>query len=356
MKTERRHELQSNELADFLTDMGEKAKPYAKGLLGVVLAALVIVLAYIYLTQRAKSEDAQSWNEAWKAIDSRNDDDLRDVIKRYPNKPAALWSQLVLADDELSRGVAGLFAQRSAGRDLLTSAADDYRYVAEHSTLPLVREQALFGLGRAEESLNELAKAREAYESVAKSYPNGPYAKRAELRLAQLNRDSAKVFYDWFAAAELPTSPGKSGLFPGAFDESGSAEKNLPPLPPGFVLPDIDKSKTPPAVPKTDEKGTKPSDVKPDAGKAAEPSKPSQPKAGEPKSAEPKSTGDSKAPSDSKAATDSKSPAAGANDSKSPPPASEPAKPSATPASPPAVPPTSPAPAGGSPPKTESAK
>jgi hypothetical protein len=354
MKTERRHELQSNELADFLTDVGEKAKPYAKGLLGVALAALVILSAYFYLSQRAHSEDAQSWNDAWQAIDSRSDELLREVIKKYPNKPAALWSQLVLADDELSRGVAGLFAQRSAGRDLLTSAVDDYRYVAEHSTLPLVREQALYGLGRSEESLNELTKAREAYESVAKSYPNGPYAKRAEQRLAQLSRDSAKVFYDWFAGAELPTNVGKSGMFPGAFDDTGTAEKSLPPLPPGFVLPDIDKSKALPAAPKPDEKGAKAGDVKPDAGKGAEP-KSGEPKTGDAKPAESKGPGDSKASGDSKAGNATQAPTGKTDESKAPsattPPATTgPAKSSPAPA-PPIVPPSSPAPAAVSPEK-----
>lgn len=354
MKTERRHELQSNELADFLTDVGEKAKPYAKGLLGVALAALVILAAYFYLSQRARSEEAESWNEAWQAIDTRNDELLREVIKKYPNKPAALWSQLVLADDELSRGVTGLFSQRSAGRDLLSSAADDYKYVAEHSTLPLVREQALFGLGRAEESLNELGKARDAYESVAKSYPNGPYAKQAEQRLTQLNRDSAKVFYDWFAAAELPTNAGKSGLFPGAFDDTGPTEKSLPPLPPGFVLPDIDKSKTPPTAPSSNEQGAKPSDVKPDAGKTAEP-KATEPKSGETKSTELKTPSESKAASETKSGSDAKSPAANTNESKSPPPATESGKSIAVPA-PPVVPPISPVPSTDSPAKTGTAK
>ena len=35
MKTERRHELQTNTLAEILNEAGENAKPYAKGILGV---------------------------------------------------------------------------------------------------------------------------------------------------------------------------------------------------------------------------------------------------------------------------------------------------------------------------------
>jgi hypothetical protein len=274
MKTERRHELQSNQLAEFLTDAGEKAKPYAKGLLGVALAALVIVCAYLYLSRRAAAEEGASWDSAWQAISSRNEDDLRTVISKYPNKPAAIWSQLVLADIELGRGVAGLFAQKSAGRDLIRSAYEDYQHVAEHATHPLLREQAQFGMGRAQESLNQLDKAREAYEKVVKDFPSGPYAKRAQQRADELARDSTKVFYDWFAAAEPATSSsGKGGPFSNPFDESGSSDKSFPPLPPGLVLPDGDKSKAPPPEPKPDQSKAKTDEAKPGSNKA-EPSKP----------------------------------------------------------------------------------
>src|SRR5947209_19021817 len=111
MKTERRHELQANQLAEFLTDVSEKAKPYAKGLLGVALAALVIVCAYLYLSKRAAADEGASWDKAMQASASRNQEALRSVIKEYPNKPAAICSQLLLANIQLGQGIGGLFAQ-----------------------------------------------------------------------------------------------------------------------------------------------------------------------------------------------------------------------------------------------------
>ena len=298
MKTERRHELQANQLAEFLTDVSEKAKPYAKGLLGVALAALVVVCAYLYLSRRSAAEEGESWNEAWQAIGSRDDEGLRNVIKKYPDKPAAMWSQLVLADIELSRGVSSLFGQKSAGRDLIRSAFDDYQHVADHAMHPLLREQALFGMGRSQESLNQLEKAREAYERVVKDFPGGPYAKCAQQRMDALAHDTTKVFYDWFAAAEPVTSnSGKGSPFASPFDEPGAGEKSFPPLPPGLPLPDAGNSKTPPPEAKSEESKPKSTDeAKPGSSKSEPPksesksgdSKPPDVKAGETKSPEAK--------------------------------------------------------------------
>lgn len=261
MKTERRHELQHNELADFLTDVGEKAKPYAKAILGVALAALVILCAYLYLNKRAESEEALSWDEAWTAINSRSQGALREVIDKYPNKPAAHWSQLVLADIELSRGETSLFSRKAEGRDQLRSAFEDYQHVKENAVHPLLREQALYGMARAQESLGELGKARGFYEEIFKNYPTGPYAKRAEQRIKDLDRESTKAWYDWFAQAQpVAADFSKTNPFGDPFGDS-SGGKNLPPLPPGFVLPDLDKGKSPPPEPKPDTGKT-------DAGKA----------------------------------------------------------------------------------------
>jgi tetratricopeptide (TPR) repeat protein len=313
MKTERRHELQHNSLVDILADVGENAKPYAKGLLGVALAALVVVCAYLYLSKRAEAEEGASWDKTWQAIDRQDMEGLREVVKTYPNKPAAIWSQLVLADMELSSGVTKLFVQKSTGRDLIRTALDDYQNVAEHAVHPQEREHALFGIGRSQESLDQLSKAREAYEQLVKNYPSGPYEKRAQQRLDELARDSAKNWYDWFEATEPPTSNiGKGSPFASPLDEKGPTGPSLPPLPPGFEVPDVGKTKNPPPEPKPIE----PKTVEPNA-------KADESKGGEGKSSDAKS-GDAAKATDAKP-TDAKSEAKAADgkDDKS---KSEPAK------------------------------
>ena len=261
MKTERRHELQSNQLADFLTDVGEKTKPYATMVLGLVLAALVIVCVYIYLSRSAAAEEGASWEQAMQAASSGDTEALRGVITNYPNKPAAMWSQLILADRELNDGVNRLFTQKSAGRDLIRTAADDYQNVAERAVQPMLIEHALYGLGRSQESLDQLPKAREAYDRLLKDYPSGAYAERARRRIEELDRDSTKEWYDWFAKTEPTPANLSKGGFTNPFDEKGPS---LGPLPPGFDVPDMPKSTTPPPEPKPDD-----SKAKSDSSKAA---------------------------------------------------------------------------------------
>ncbi len=257
MKTERRHELQANQLAEFLTDVGEKTKPYATMILGLALAALVIVCVYLYLSKSAAAEEGLSWEQAMQAASAGDKEGLRSIVATYPNKPAAMWSQLILADRELNDGVDRLFTQKSAGRDLIRTAAEDYQNVAERAVQPMLIEHALYGLGRSEESLDQLSKAREAYERLVKDYPSGAYADRARRRIEELDRDSTKEWYDWFAKTEPTPDLGKGISNP--FDEKRSS---LPPLPPGFDVPDVPKAKTPPPEPKPDDSKAKSDDAK----------------------------------------------------------------------------------------------
>ncbi len=54
MKAERRHELQHNELADWLAATAERLRPYSRAILGVTIAAVVLLLAYYLITSRRK--------------------------------------------------------------------------------------------------------------------------------------------------------------------------------------------------------------------------------------------------------------------------------------------------------------
>jgi tetratricopeptide (TPR) repeat protein len=295
MKTERRHELHSNWLADFLDDFSENVRPYSNVILGLTIAVLVVLGTYFYLSKRAQADEADSWDKTWHALSRDNFqamiEDLRATSEAYRDKPAGMWSQLVLADVELDNGVTTLFLEKSVGNNQIHSALESYQSVAERATQPLLREHALYGVGRSQESLDQLDKAREAYEQLLKDYPQGPYAARAKQRVDRLARDSSKSFYDWFETTE--PAPNVFGKGSGA---SGGTNPSVPglTLPPEFSLPDIGSAKTPPGEPKPDQPKSKPEEpksdgVKPDTGKsgAAKPdaAKPETPKADSPKAA-----------------------------------------------------------------------
>jgi Tetratricopeptide repeat len=321
MKSERRHELQHNALEDYVVKFGQRVQPYVKAITGGILAVIVLIGTYFYLNHRADAERANAWDRTFQAIYSGDSKELRSVVDAYPNTPAALWAQLELADRELAEGVAALFTEKSLGKNDIRTALDDYEAVQLSATDSLMQQHALYGIGRAQESLGQLDKAKEAYKRLMDSYAEGPYYARAKQELENLDRDSTKSFYDWFANVEPAPRTSPSG---------GTSPFESLPLPADLKMPGTTGSKTPPPAPKPDEgpakaplssttapkstdtkpadskpadtksSDTKPADSKPADAKPAD-AKPTDTKAADAKSTEPPKSADAK-PADTKPA------------------------------------------------------
>jgi len=317
MKTERRHELHTNWLADRLGEAAETSKPYAKGVVGVLVATVVLIAAYEYLSWRSTAESVAGWNDVWSALENRSQseqmDALRKVVDNYPSTPAGIWAQLRLADDDLELGVRMLVEERSVGMNHLHSALKDYQSVEQKTTDPLIRQRALFGVARAQESLDQLDAARKAYEALAKDYPDGSYAPRAKERLDDLGRRSTQEFYDWLKTAESPSRVfGKGTQTPGS-EKSGMSEEELDKLISGSKSPGAKTSSVPPPEPKPDNgkatpDGTKSGQKKPDDAKQGG-TKSGDAKSGDAKSSDSKSSGTKSDPAKSeKADTSAKKP------------------------------------------------
>lgn len=226
MKTERRHELATNVLADWLGEKIETLKPYSTAISATVLAVAVAIFAYVYWSQKNQARQAQGWESFFKALDERGredaDESLLNVADEYANSPAGNWSRLSLADAQLAKGVDQLFNDRAASKQTLDDAVESYRAVLEDAPddSPLA-ERATFGLAEAYESKNDLDKAREQYRALVDRWPDGAFTALAQERLNDLDQKGTKDFYDWFAKQspkpKSPQGPGKPGEKP-AFD------------------------------------------------------------------------------------------------------------------------------------------
>src|SRR5688572_8769214 len=110
MKTERRHELQTNQLADWIGHQVDHVKPHGKTVLAAgILGAAVIVAAIVLLKDR-ESAHTTAWTDFQVAAVTRDPAHLGDVAKQNSGSEVALWAKQAQADIELDRGVMALYS------------------------------------------------------------------------------------------------------------------------------------------------------------------------------------------------------------------------------------------------------
>ena len=67
MKAERRHELQTNALADWLAKTIQKVQPHANTILIGALLVIVAIVAVVMLSGRSSGRSDGAWNEYFQA-------------------------------------------------------------------------------------------------------------------------------------------------------------------------------------------------------------------------------------------------------------------------------------------------
>jgi len=79
MKSERRHELQHNALADWLVKAGETTKPYQNIMLASIVLVVVALAAYSWMSRESSAQTTQAWDDLNTALDSGNPMELAQV-------------------------------------------------------------------------------------------------------------------------------------------------------------------------------------------------------------------------------------------------------------------------------------
>lgn len=305
MKSERRHELQHNDLAEWIVKGYEGVRPYKNTILGVGLLAIVLLIGMMLWQSHSIAQAGGAWGSMGLPlfqpifVDERTIGSMQKTIADYPSTSAADWAKVFQGDTALMVGANQLFTDKKRGVEYLTQARKYYEDALPTLTIPAAKEQAMFGKARAIEALiqdqAQLDEALKAYQELNRSFPQGMFKTVAEQRIEQLSKpaDHSDVLKFYRALAQYtPKPPAKNSL------------KDLGPLPepepttptrgsgsptsPASVVPaptsapiepakkDAPKSDAPKTdVPKTDP--AKPQAVKPDAPKAESP-KPDAPK------------------------------------------------------------------------------
>lgn len=235
MKAKRRHELQTNYLADLMGRGIERLKQYQHYWPVVVIGAAVVLAPPVWSMWNVltKPSPATAWLELARATDAENfglEDDyweavkskLRIVVDKYQGTDAALWAQLDLAD---------VYCLRESGTFDLDKAQELYNEVMNvPEASPLMIRRAALAEAKCWELKGDLAKAIERYREIAETNPGKDFAEEAAKRAEELEQPGAAKFYEWLAQYKPPvSSPAQPGTsLSRALDGEGTETNQSP--------------------------------------------------------------------------------------------------------------------------------
>jgi hypothetical protein len=183
MKSTRKHELQTNELADALGGIIAKARPHANIIGYAALAVVVLVTILVILPAiRGKGASAGAAMDAFAvAQNGRGPQPMRDFLTQFGDSALVPSARLLLANRVLEEAVSGESASNAPA--LLTEARNLYAQVAQTPSL-----EPLAQVGQALVTLQEgdLDKGRAALQEVMTKWPNSVAAAKAKANLEPL--------------------------------------------------------------------------------------------------------------------------------------------------------------------------
>lgn len=221
MKSKRRHELQTNDLADRIGHFIERVRPYVTTALAVLVAFAVVVSVWYYMAANHERKMADAWRAYFSAGTDPTADltaQLSEVADSYANTSAGLWAAQTAADFSLAQGVQMMFSDRAEAETNIDKAKGLYKQVLDNKLTksnPMLLERARFGLAQAYETLSELDDARKYYQLVVDTSSGSPLEETAKKRLETLAKPDVEKWYNWFARQE-PAPPQPSTPATGA--------------------------------------------------------------------------------------------------------------------------------------------
>lgn len=292
MKTERRHELQKNQLADALGSELDYLRPYYKTIVAVLVAVAAVGITIAVLSSQRSANNAAAWGNFYNVLGDGNSDKmpakLESIAKSYPGTQAALWSELAAGDLKFQSGSAKMFSDRDDAEKDLAQAKQHFESVMKAAGgQAMLARRAKLGLAQTLEAMNDPEAAQPHYEALAKENPDDAFGLAATERLAQLKRLNDKQWYAWFAKQEPPPPPEDPLKGSGPLGDLPSSNNLNPLSAPGIIGSELE-DKTEESPIEFDAPKTAPSEKKEESpSSSTEDRAPADEKAGAPKSDEP---------------------------------------------------------------------
>jgi tetratricopeptide (TPR) repeat protein len=217
MKTQRRHELETNKLADWISKNADQYKSHVRTFLIVIVGVIAIFFAsLIYRSSRANNEGA-AWQNFYNALSENRPEAMVQVAKDHDGSKMALWAKQAAADLMLREGMLALFTDRDEANKHLKDAEKNLKEVeAAAGRDATLLERARFALGQAYESMGQLDDAKKYYDLVRKTDPESALGLLSAEKFEELSDPKTAEFYNWFSRqkpkAPQPLPPAGRGI------------------------------------------------------------------------------------------------------------------------------------------------
>ena len=240
MKSEHRHQLETNWLATRVDRFVQDVRPYAATIAGIAIAVVAVALIWSWWARSSSGRQSGAWDVYNIAIGQRppNMDALRLAAEENPGTAMQQMADVTWADSQVWLAARDYIYNRSAAMNALERATSRYQSVLQSTDDERLLNRARLGMARIHEIRGELDKAREEYLKV-----RGAYEEYAKLQTERLEQPDAKETYEWLASAQpprprMPTGPGTPGRRPDFTADDLGLPDATSPAAPTATLPD----------------------------------------------------------------------------------------------------------------------
>ena len=247
MSSERRHQLEHNELAVWLGKVNKSIEPHSKPIAAVVAVAVVAGIAWTFLTTEQLAKRSDATLQLIQAAAGGDSEVLAKVGDTYSDTEAGSWARLYQGQQLMIQGMTALYRNREEAEILLSDAKQALQSAVNSSSNNLLASRGHYAIAQIEEALGDVSDeqgedgesmlaAIDSYQKVIDLNESEAMVERAEERIAALKKPATREFIAWFSEQDF--SPTNDPSLPPSTLPGGSEIPGLPDL--DLSLPALD--------------------------------------------------------------------------------------------------------------------
>ncbi len=219
MKSERRHQLETNLLADQIDSHIQQIKKLLPAILGGTAIVLIVGFGWGLYSNHLTTQAARGWTQLY--FSDTESQTLAAISSEFEGTTPGLWALMTAGDSEMNKAVENWALDRDVAEQYYKQAVERYKVVVNKAPDSILKGKAHFGLAQALEGLGQREQAVVEYRKVAAigGMPPDVIAESGR-RALWLESKAGEEFFAWYKnnrpSAPLLESPKPNRTIPGA--------------------------------------------------------------------------------------------------------------------------------------------